>query len=50
MCLQLYHTGIKHQQRGEHGQAKELYREILESEVLEEVWSHPCRIGNGIEY
>ncbi len=37
VCLQLYHTAIKHQQRGEHAQAKDLYREILESEVLDEV-------------
>lgn len=37
VCLQLYHTAIKHQQEGDHGKAQELYREILESEVLDEV-------------
>ena len=36
-CLQLYHTAIRYQQDGQLEQARALYREVLESEVMDEV-------------
>ncbi len=36
-CLELYHSAIRLQQDGDLSQAKEIYREILESELMEEV-------------
>ena len=42
-CLQLYHKAMKHQQDGEFAEAKHLYQEILESEVMEEL----CASGRG---
>lgn len=38
-CLQLYHTAMKHQQDGEMEKAKAIYREILESEIMDVVCS-----------
>ena len=47
-CLQLYHTAIRHQQDGQLEQARTLYREVLESEVMEEVidFGHFCCYSN----
>ncbi len=36
-CLELYHSAIRLQQDGDLAQAKEIYREILESELMEDV-------------
>ena len=40
-CLQLYHKAMKHQQDGQFSEAKRLYQEILDSEVMEEL----CALG-----
>ena len=43
-CLHLYHKAMKHQQDGKFREAKHLYQEILDSEVMEEL----CR-GSGMD-
>ena len=40
MCLQRYHEAMRLQQEGQVGEARSIYREILESEVMEEVSAH----------
>lgn len=41
-CLQLYRTALKCQQDGKLEEAKSLYRDILDSEVLQEVSAGNC--------
>ena len=46
-CLQLYHKAMKHQQDGKFREAKQLYQEILDSEVMEELCREPGMDGGG---
>lgn len=43
-CLQLYRTALKCQQDGKLEEAKSLYQEILDSEVLQEVSANDALI------